>query len=56
VLEPEAIPYVNRREALLVARDIWEETARHALVTARWSEWANGRAQQLKVALEHSPN
>lgn len=56
VLEPEAIPHVNRREALLVARDIWEETARHALVTARWSEWANGRAQQLKVALEHSPN
>jgi hypothetical protein len=55
-LEPEAIPHVGDREALIVARDIWEETARHELVTPAWANWANDRARQLKEHLERSQN
>lgn len=55
-LEPEAIPNVGDRDAIVVARDIWEETARHELVTPAWAEWANHRAQQLKERLERGPN
>lgn len=54
VLESEAIPHVDDREALIVAREIWEETARHELVTPAWAEWANHRAQQLKEQLERA--
>jgi hypothetical protein len=36
--------------------NIWEETARHELVTPAWAEWANHRAQQLKERLEHDQN
>lgn len=55
-LEPEAITHVNDRDALIVAGDTWEETARHELVTQAWAEWANHRAQQLKEQLERDAN
>jgi hypothetical protein len=55
-LEPEAIPQVDDREALIVAREIWEETARHELVTPAWAAWANDRAKQLEQQLERSQN
>lgn len=53
-LEPEAIPNVYDREALVVAREIWEETSRHELVTPAWAAWANDRARQLKERLDRA--
>jgi len=55
-LESEAIPNVDDSEALAVAREIWEETARHPLVTQAWAAWANDRARQLKERMERSAN
>lgn len=46
-LENEPAPLVDDRQALAVARDVWDETSRHELVSREWSAWAADRATQL---------
>ncbi|HEY4092774.1 MAG TPA: HipA domain-containing protein [Luteibacter sp.] len=51
-LVPEPPPRVDDPKALLIARDVWDETARHELVSADWSKWAADRAARLKALLQ----
>jgi len=36
--------------------DIWDEIARHELVTLAWADWTNNRARQLKERRENDQN
>jgi hypothetical protein len=51
-LVSEPLPRVDDPGAHAIAHDIWEETARHELVSAAWAEWAAHRATQLAA---HTP-
>lgn len=46
-LVQEAPPRVDDREAVAIAREVWEVVAQHELVTPEWAEWADTRARQL---------
>ncbi|MGN6479130.1 HipA domain-containing protein [Luteibacter sp.] len=50
-LVSEPPPRVDDMDAVLIARDTWDEVSRHELVSPGWSQWAADRAQQLSTRL-----
>jgi HipA-like C-terminal domain len=46
-LQQEPVAMVDDSEALAIAYEIWNETARHELVSDEWREWSGRRAQQI---------
>jgi hypothetical protein len=54
-LVKEAPPRVDDREAINIAREVWEVVAHHDDVTPEWAEWARDRARHLKQDLDRAP-
>lgn len=50
-LAPEPLYKTDDREAMVIAAEIWEETARRELVTEEWRKWSSQRAKQIREAL-----
>lgn len=50
-LAPEPLYGTDDREAMKIAAEIWEETARRDLATEAWREWSSQRAKQIREAL-----
>jgi serine/threonine protein kinase HipA of HipAB toxin-antitoxin module len=47
-LQSEPVFKVDDSEALAIAYEIWNETARHDLVSNEWRAWSAQRAQQIR--------
>ncbi|GAB2592674.1 hypothetical protein GCM10027066_34430 [Dyella jejuensis] len=52
-LVKEATPRVNDREALDIAREVWEVVANLDEVTPQWAEWAKDRARRRRIWMTH---
>jgi len=50
-LQEEPVIATDDIDAKLIAAEIWEDTARHALVSDEWRSWAASRAEQVRRAL-----
>jgi hypothetical protein len=53
-LVKEVPPRVEDREAMAIAREVWDVVANHELVTPAWAEWADSRVRQLKEDLDRA--
>lgn len=51
MLQEEPVIATDDIEAKRIAAEVWEETARHALVSDEWRSWASHRAGQIRRAL-----